>query len=495
MSPEIKIRQRTLTLLAIFLAMFLGALDQTIVAAAMPRIVADLHGINRFAWIATAYLTASTALIPIYGKLADVYSKRAIEIFAVSLFLLGSILCGFAGKIPLPGALGDGMTQLIIARAIQGLGGAGLFALAFIIIADLFPPAERGRYQGYTGAVFAAASVLGPTLGGLLTDHGNGLIPGIEGWRLVFFVNIPFGALALWFIIKFMPQLTRPQTKRPDWISGGFLIVGLSLFVLTLQSFRTGAGSPHLLWLISITLIALVIFMVRSLRHPQPILNFSLFKGPVFGPAVAAIFLLGGAFIGIVIFEPLYIVNVMKLSATDAGMSLIPLSLGVVTTSILSGRMVSRFGHYKLWMLTGIVLLLCGLLLLTNMSERTSYHALMIYLGICGLGIGPSMPLYTLAVQNATPVQFIGQATAICQFFRQIGGVIAASILGLVLNLSINHLNSVRANPADQNYAALRVHLFAIGTGRIFETLIFMVAAGLVATLFVPELPLRKRHG
>ena len=216
LAADLSPRDRTLTLFAVLLALFLGALDQTIVATALPRIVQDLGGVTRYAWVATAYLLASTAMVPIYGKLADITSRRTIELWAIGLFLIGSALCGLAGEFgPLP-VLGDGMTQLIVFRALQGLGGAGLFAMAFIVIADLFPPAERGKYQGFVGAAFGIASVLGPVLGGLLTDHADGWIPGVAGWRWVFYVNVPFGAVALWFVLRRMP----PLRARRAWATG-----------------------------------------------------------------------------------------------------------------------------------------------------------------------------------------------------------------------------------------------------------------------------------
>lgn len=429
-----------LTFGGILLAMFLGSLDQTIVSTALPRIVADLHGLDRFTWVATAYLVASTALVPIYGKLADMYPRRTIEVVAVSVFLVGSGLCGLAGEFgPLP-LLGDGMSQLVIFRAVQGLGGAGLFAMAFIIIADLFPPAERGRYQGYTGAVFGTSSVLGPLLGGFLTDRGGDLLPGVAGWRLVFYVNLPLGLVALWFIINHMPPL-RPRTapKAFDFISAVLLMVGLGPLVVALQLNKAQYGwtAPLTLGLLAVAAAALGLFVVRSLRHENPILNFGLFKNKVFRTANAALFLMGGAFLGVIIFEPLFMVNVLGESATRAGVSLIPMSLGVVAGSLLAGQMVSRFGHYKYWMLGGLTLLLGGLTLLATMPPTVAYRQVLIYLAVCGLGLGPTMPLYTLAVQNATEPRLMGQATSASQFFRQIGGAIVASVLGTVLTFTL----------------------------------------------------------
>ncbi|AWM34325.1 MFS transporter [Hymenobacter nivis] len=499
-----------LTFGGILLAMFLGALDQTIVSTALPRIVADLHGLDRFTWVATAYLVASTALVPIYGKLADMYSRRTIEVVAVSVFLLGSGLCGLAGKFGTLPLLGDGMTQLIVFRAVQGLGGAGLFAMAFIIIANLFPPAERGRYQGYTGAVFGTSSVLGPLLGGFLTDRGGGLIPGVEGWRLVFYVNLPLGLVALWFILKYMPPL-RPRTapKSFDFVSALLLVSGLGPLVAALQLNRAQYGwtAPLTLGLLGGALGALALFVGRSLRHENPILNFSLFKNKVFRTANAALFLLGGAFLGVIIFEPLFMVNVLGESATRAGVSLIPLSLGVVTGSLLAGQMVSRYGHYKRWMLAGISLLLVGLSLLATMPPTVQYYQVLIYLAVCGLGLGPTMPLYTLAVQNATAPQLMGQATSASQFSRQIGGALAASALGAVLSLTLAHaLPAQAARAPRQTIAAARPvaatgapspavrNAFAKAIGRVYLLNIFLVVGGLITTLFIPELPLRKSN-
>lgn len=429
-------RDRIFTFIGILLALFLGALDQTIVSTALPRIVEDLDGLNRYAWVATAYLLASTVLVPIYGKLADMISRKTIELWAIGLFLTGSALCGLAGEFgPLP-ILGDGMNQLIIFRAVQGLGGAGLFAMAFIIIADLFPPAVRGRYQGFVGAVFGVSSVLGPVVGGFLTDYGSNIIPGIAGWRWVFYVNIPFGALALWFIITRMPPLKPQDTSgRLDYLSAALLVVGLTPFVLALQ---LEASLTVKLILYGIAVVALLLFVLRSLRSDSPILDLSLFKNRVFSTANIALFFMGAAFLCITIFLPLFMVNVIGVSATQAGASLIPLSLGVVFGSVVSGQLVSRFGHYKRFMLFGALVLIVGTFLLSSMSVDTPYWQVTLFMVVCGLGLGPAMPLYTLAIQNAVDVRRIGQATSASQFFRQIGGTIGAALMGTVLATTLS---------------------------------------------------------
>ncbi len=428
------------TLIGVLLALFLGALDQTIVATALPRIVEDLQGLSRYAWVATSYLVASTALVPIYGKLADMYSRKTIELVAVGFFLSGSFLCGLAGEFGTLPVLGDGMSQLIIFRAIQGIGGAGLFAMAFIIIADLFPPAERGKYQGFVGAVFGIASVLGPWIGGLLTDHGGGLIPGVAGWRWVFYVNLPFGALALWFIIRRMPSLLPQGEKQPlNYVSALLLLCGLVPLVLALQMDKTAYpwNSAVTLFLFAVSGVCLALFSYRSLHAANPILDFGLFKNKVFRVSNAALFFLGAAFFSVIIFLPLYMVNVVGVSATMAGIALVPLSLGLVFGSVVSGQLVARFGHYRRWMLAGLVLLFAGVLLLHLMSPDVPYERVVAYMLLCGLGIGPSLPLYTLAIQNAVDIRQIGQATSASQFFRQIGGAIGAALMGTLLATSL----------------------------------------------------------
>ncbi len=429
-------RDKALTLTGILLAVFLGALDQTIVSTALPKIVEDLQGVSRYAWVATAYLLASTVLVPIYGKLADMYSRKRIVLFAISTFLLGSFLCGVAGEFGTLPVLGDGMTQLIVFRAIQGLGGAGLFSLAFIVIADLYPPRERGKYQGLVGATFGVASVLGPWIGGLLTDYGGAIVPGIEGWRWVFYVNVPFGAIALWFVATRMPPLRpREAASRLDVLSALFLIGALVPLVLGLSFDRTvypWAG-PVTLATFAAALVFGVAFVLRSSASPNPVLEVRLFANRVFGTANLAAFLLGAVFLSTVIFLPLFMVNVLGVSATRAGVSLIPLSLGVVLGSVFGGQIASRLGRYKGLMVFGGAVLIVAMFLLSTMPVDVPYWQVTLYMVIAGLGVGPGLPLYTLAIQNAIDPRKVGQATSAAQFFRQIGSAVGAAVMGTIL--------------------------------------------------------------
>lgn len=542
-----------LTLLGVLLALFLGALDQTIVSTALPRIVEDLKGLERYAWVATAYLLASTALVPIYGRLADLYSRKRIELAAVGLFLLGSALCGLAGEFGDLPLIGDGMNQLIFFRALQGVGGAGLFAMAFIVIADLFPPAERGRYQGLVGATFGISSVLGPWIGGLLTDYGGSLVSGVEGWRWVFYVNLPFGALALYVIVRHMPKLEpEPSDARFDALAALLLIAGLVPLVLALSLDKTkyAWASATTLGLFTTAAIALSLFSLKTVRAHSPLLDFRLFANRVFATANLALFLLGGAFLSILVFLPLFMVNVLGVSATKAGTSLIPLSLGLVFGAIVSGQVVSRYGHYRRLMLGGGVILFIGCFFLSRMTTETSFLLATAYMVLCGLGLGPSFPLYTLAIQNAVDPQHIGQATSASQFFRQIGGTVGAAVMGTVLATSLSAsfaafqqeagqgapsmaapaggegatsggLDEIEAQirarfeiakqraPNEEARAAIAAqeeqvvadalskvrNAFADAVTTIFFYALFLIVAAWIVTMFIPELPLRRTMG
>lgn len=429
-------RDRNYTFVGIMLALFLGAIDQTIVSTALPKIVEDLGGLERYAWVFTAYMVASTVLVPVYGKLADMYSRKTISLGAVAVFLTGSFLCGLAGEFgPLP-LLGDGMNQLIVFRAIQGMGAAGLFSLAFIVIADLFPPAERGRYQGIVSATFGIASILGPLLGGFLTDNATGIIPGVAGWRWVFYVNVPFGALAVWFIATRMPPLLpRGERGRLDLPAAVLLLAGLVPLVTVLQLDRAEHPwtSPLTIGILAWSVAMLALFVWRSLKSPNPILDLTLFRNKVFRSSNMALFFFGASFLSAVAFLPLYVVNVVGMSATGAGMALVPLSLAVVFGSMMSGQLVSRYGRYRLIMLVGTAILIVGIFLLTRLTPDSTLREVTLYMVVVGLGLGPSGPLYTLAVQNAVDVRRMGQATSATQFFRQIGGAVGTAVLGSVL--------------------------------------------------------------
>lgn len=519
---RLSVRDRNLTLAGVLLALFLGALDQTIVSTALPSIVADLQGLDRYSWVASSYLLASTAFVPIYGRLADAWSRKDIELWAVGLFLGGSMLCGLAGEFGEIPLLGGGMGQLIAFRALQGIGGAGVFAMAFIVIADLFPPAQRGRYQGLVGAAFGIASILGPVLGGLLTDRAGAWIPGVAGWRWIFYVNLPFGAIALWFIVRRMPPLPpRAGAGRLDLTGALLLIAGVVPLVLGLQIDKVrwpwwpGVGSaltaadwqawatPGLLGL-GVAFFAILAARVRRVEHP--IVDPSLFANVVFRRANVAAFSFGAAFLTILIFLPLFMVHVVGVSATGAGIAIMPLSLGVVVGSTLAGQLAARFERVRGLMLGAILILLCGMLALAGISEQTPYALITLIMVLCGVGIGPSFPLFTLAIQNAVDVRQLGQATSAVQFFRQMGGTMGVAFMGAVLTFSLAHqlgagmpgvgLGELGAAGvgADGAAAGAQRDAFAASLTLLFRLALGFVVVGAWATWRLPDLPLRRTH-
>jgi len=438
--------------ISILLALFLAALDQTIVATALPSMIEDLAGVERYAWVATSYLLASTSLALVYGKFADTYSRKIVTLCAIALFLVGSMLCGLAGEFGDLPVIGDGMSQLVLFRGIQGAGGGGIFAMTFTVIADLFTPAERGKYQGFVGAVFGIASVLGPLIGGLLTDHAGGLIPGIEGWRWVFYVNVPVGGLVLWVIIRRMPRLDPPKGAiKPDLIGAALLLGGLIPATLALQIDKR--SYPWLPWLdanttlwsweswLTICLIVtgcllLASFVRRSRVVPGPILEMRLFADPVFRRANASTFFFGASLMSVSLFLPLFLVNVLGVSATEAGAALIPFSLGIVFSATLAGQIVNRVG-YRPQIVLGSLVFISATILLATMGPEVPYSRVAIFTVMCGLGVGPAMPLFTLAIQNAADVRFIGQVTSASLFFRQTGATVGAALMGTLLGTTL----------------------------------------------------------
>ena len=477
-------KNRVATLIGVALALFLGALDQTIVATAMPRIVSDLSGLERYTWVTTIYLLISTLLVPIYGKLSDIYSRRKLELWSVSVFLLGSALCGLAGEFgPLPW-LGDGMNQLILCRGIQAIGGGGIFALAFIIVADLYPSRERGKINGMFGAVFGLSSVFGPLIGGFLTDHAGSWIPAIDGWRWVFYVNLPIGLAALWFIVSKMPRL-RPHDKshQLDIASALLMLVAFCPLVLGLQLDKNiwAWNSPLILGLLGLSAVMMVIWVRHSLRSAHPIINLSLFTKRVFLTGNLAVFFFGGSFMAVIIFLPLFMVKVMGVSATSAGASIIPMSLGIVVGAQSSGQIVTRLGRYKGVMVFGAAVAWIAGILLASLGADSPLWLVIIFMVIAGIGFGPSQSVYALAIQNDARPQEIGQATSTVQFSRQIGSAVGAALMGVIFTTSL-------ASPAISPTAA-----FAAAINKTWVANSFVLLAMLLVTLLIPGLPLRGK--
>ncbi len=412
----------TLTLVGVFLGIFLAALDQTIVATALPRIVAELGGVEKYAWVATSYLLASTVAVPIFGRLADLVKSRTLLFWAVLVFLLGSALSGLAPS----------MDALVLFRGLQGLGGGALFAVAVTVIGLLIPPRERGRIQGAFGAVFGIASIVGPWLGGLLTDHLS--------WRWVFYINMPVGAVALWFIARYMPATPPPSRHRFD-LAGAIALVLWTVPLLLALSFggTTYAWTdPIELGLFALAALGLLFFVWVESRVREPLFDLSLFQNPVFRYASAALFFFGAAFLSAMFFLPLYLIEVKGISATHSGLTLLPLTFGAILGSLGAGTLASRTGRYKAWMLAGNAWLLLNFLAMHRViALDTPLWLVLLLMVSMGLGLGPSMPLYTLAVQNAVDPARMGTASSATQFFRQIGSTLGTALLGAVLAASL----------------------------------------------------------
>jgi EmrB/QacA subfamily drug resistance transporter len=516
-------RQILITLAGVMLAMFLSSLDQTIVGTAMPRIITDLGGFAHYTWVTTAYIIASTITIPITGKLTDMYGRKWFYIAGLAIFITGSLLCG----------LSQTMTQIIIFRGLQGMGAGIMMANAFIVIGDLFPPAERGKYQGLMTGVFGISSIIGPTLGGFITDNLS--------WHWVFFVNVPLGIIIIGLFIFFFPNF-RPSNAKPKIDYPG--IVTLILAVVPTMLALTWAGVEYP-W-VSVPIISMFVFsaamtalfIVIEGRSDEPIIPMWLFKNRIVAISTIVIFITGIGMFGGIIFVPLFFQGVLGLSATASGSFLTPMMLGVVAGALVSGQVLSRAGgHYRLQGMFGLAAIALGMGLLSTMTVETSYARAVFYIILTGIGLGITMPLYTIAVQNAVPYAVMGVATSSTAFFRSIGGALGLAIFGSVMNnrfaselvtrispaakeiISPEPLDSLAHNPqalmspeaAEQLWsffepfgeqgAALFEHVFealklALSSAitQVFFIGLIVVAIAWVVNLFIKEIPLRKTH-
>lgn len=396
--------------------LLLAALDQTIVATALPTIVADLGGLEHLSWVVTAYILASTVVAPIYGKLGDLYGRRTMVIVSVSIFLLGSVLCGMAGS----------MGFLIAARALQGLGGGGLFVLALSIIADVIPPKDRGKIQGVFAGVFGISSVIGPLIGGWFVE--------VASWHWIFYVNLPFGLLALAGFTLFFHANTARVNHKIDYAGAALLAVTLGALVLvTSLGGRSFAwSSPQALGLIALALVALALFLWVETRAAEPVLPLSLFKGNVFNVTSAIGFVAGAMMFGTLTFIPVYLQIAKGATPTQSGWEMIPMTAGILALSTLSGRYMGRTGKYRILPQIGLSLSAVGLLILTQISPETPAPLLWLALFLVGGGMGTIFPVVTTAVQNTVPRQQIGTATAAGLMFRQVGGSVAVALYGAI---------------------------------------------------------------
>jgi len=529
---------RRLTLAAVLIVLLLSALDGTIVSTAMPRIIAELQGLERIAWLGTAYLLASTVTVPIYGKLGDLYGRRPILVFGVVVFLAGSMLCGLAGEFGALALVGDGMNQLIVCRALQGIGAGALTTGAFAAIADIVPPAERGRYVGLFGAMFGFASIAGPVIGGALTEHATTALAGhvISGWRFVFYVNLPLGAVALWILTTRLPN-TGAQAggeRRIDWSGAALILVAFVPLLLALSwgGHQFAWASPVIVTMIGGAIVALAALIVTSRGKGHAVVPLDLFAEPVFAWGNLALFIINIAFMGLVMFLPLYLQVARGVSATDSGFALLPLMGGILVASMISGQVTSRTKQYKPIMVVGAVVTLIAVAMMLQIGPDTSRAGLLWRLALLGFGLGPAQGMFTLAIQSAVPPPRIGVATASSQFFRQIGSTFGVALFGAVLTNSlvaelprraplvagqiaagavdISHAQALAMNPAALAAAlatrgvtdparvattgdGLRAS-FAVAILGLFPISAVLFIVSLIVTLFVPGRRLRGRE-
>jgi EmrB/QacA subfamily drug resistance transporter len=392
-------------LIAILLGLFLAALDQTIVGPVLPHIVTDLQGADYYTWVVTIFLVTSTITVPIYGKLSDLYGRRPLLLFGITLFLIGSALSG----------LSQTMWQLILFRGIQGLGAGALFPIALATIGDLFTPAERGKYQGLFGAVFGIAFLVGPGLGGILTDTFS--------WHWIFFVNLPIGIIALVVIARLLPNIkSRRRNIKIDYAGVVTLTLGLMPILVGLTLAETSQWTDPAVWgTIVAGAVFLVIFVLVEARAAEPIIPLHLFRNRTFSASMVAIFLATFGFGAAIIFLPLYFQIVQGASATLSGYELLPFLAGLIVASIGSGIIVSRTGKYKTIVVAGLAILAIGLYLMSQLRFDTPNVVLWGWMFVAGFGVGPTFAVFTIIVQNAVPYSELGAATADLTLFRQIG--------------------------------------------------------------------------
>jgi EmrB/QacA subfamily drug resistance transporter len=479
---------------ALMLGMFLAALDQTIVSTALPTIVGDLGGLNHLSWVVTSYLLASTTSTPLYGKLGDMYGRKPVFLAAILIFLAGSMLAG----------LSQTMGQLIGFRAIQGIGAGGLMVGAQAIIADIVPPRERGRYMGLIGSVFAVASVAGPLLGGFFVEHLS--------WHWVFFINLPVGVVAVAVVIFKLHLHTPSHRHQIDYLGAALLTAGVTALILvtTWGGNEYAWGSSTIIAMTALGVALIAAFVLQEGRAAEPIIPMRLFKTGPFRVGGAIGFFVGLALYGAIIFIPLFLQLVYRVSPTSSGLRLLPLMLGLLVTTVLSGRLITRSGRYKPFPIIGTAIMTFGMFMFSTLALDTPPWLASIYMLIVGVGIGLVMQVVILAVQNASPADDIGVATSTATFFRSMGGSMGVALFGAIFASRLaDELAKLPPRvaahlPHGAHISPAQVHALPKGAQDVFLGAfvnalqpVFLAGAGLTAfsfllSLMLKEVPLRS---